>query len=171
MTPDPASPIDPLASDPLAGLRGYHLPDPPSWWPPAPGWWLLGALVLIVAAIAIWLYRRHRRRLAAARQARRELTVLRAQFAQHGDAGAYARELSKLLRRYALVAFPHRDVAALTGEAWLRFLDKHDAAHRFIDGPGRQLLDAPYQPTAPSKPEELAALVEDWIHHNREIAA
>ena len=27
--------------DPLAGLRGYHLPEAVSWWPPGPGWWLL----------------------------------------------------------------------------------------------------------------------------------
>lgn len=176
MNPNPGNVPDalasaPPASDPLAGLRSYHLPEPPSWWPPAPGWWLLGLLVLIVAALSIWWYRRRRRRLAAARQAKRELALLRERFAQQDDAAVYARELSKLLRRYALVAFPHRDVAALTGEEWLRFLDRYDTAHRFSDGPGRQLLDAPYRPAALSKPEELAALIEDWIHHNREVAA
>ena len=42
-------------SDPLAELRGYHPPDPVSWWPPAPGWWLLALLILgLLTWVTVW---------------------------------------------------------------------------------------------------------------------
>ena len=157
--------------DPLAGLRGYHLPEAVSWWPPAPGWWILAALVLLAAVLlSWWLLRRYRRR-AAARQAEKELAQLREALRQRGDDPVFLRELSKLLRRFALAVFPRRGVAALTGEAWLRFLDEHGGDGRFRDGPGRQLVDAPYRPQGGEGSEQLADLVEDWIRRNREAHA
>ena len=153
--------------DPLADLRGYHLPDPVSWWPPAPGWWLLALLVLsLLVLLAGWLVRRHRRG-AAARAAQAELTALRAALAQDGDAAACARGLSRLLRRFALVRFPRRAVAGLSGEAWLAFLDAQGGGGRFQSGPGRLLLDAPYRPPQDLPVAELASLVEDWIRRNQ----
>ncbi|MGB8146722.1 MAG: DUF4381 domain-containing protein [Chromatiaceae bacterium] len=157
------------APDPLADLRGYHLPDPVSWWPPAPGWWLLALLGLsLLILLAGWLVRRHRRG-AAARAAQAELTALRATLAQDGDAAACARGLSRLLRRFALVRFPRRVVAGLSGEAWLAFLDAQGGGGRFQSGPGRLLLDAPYQPPQDFPVAELASLVEDWIRRNQRL--
>lgn len=156
------------APDPLADLRGYHLPDPVSWWPPAPGWWLLALLGLsLLVLLAGWLVRRHRRG-AAARAAQAELTALRAALAQDGDAAACARGLSRLLRRFALVRFPRRAVAGLSGEEWLAFLDAQGGGGRFQTGPGRLLLDAPYRPPQDLPVAELASLVEDWIRRNRQ---
>ncbi len=166
---NPAALADP---DPLADLRGYHLPDPVSWWPPAPGWWLLALLVLTLGVLLILWGIRQRRRGAAARAAQAELTALRATLAQDGDTAAFARGLSRLLRRFALVRFPRRAVAGLGGEEWLAFLDGKGGAGRFQSGPGRLLLKAPYQPP-PEAPvldqsvEELAALIQDWIRRNR----
>jgi len=171
MNPLPADAAAQAAADPLAGLHAYHLPEAVSWWPPAPGWWLLGALLLMLAATLGWWLARRRRRHAAARQALQELERLRASLAEQADGGRYARELSKLLRRFAIAAFPQREVAALTGEAWLQFLDSHGGDGRFATGPGRQLTEAPYRPAAPLAAEELAALVADWIHRNRETCA
>ena len=164
-------------NDPLAGLRAYHLPDPVAWWTPAPGWWLLGLILLLsLASLGWWLVRRHRRR-AASRAASRELAALHARLAAQGGAAdtgaaaAFARDLSKLLRRYAIAAFPRREVAALTDEQWLRFLDRHGGDGQFHQGPGKALVEAPYQRAAEVAPEHLAALVERWIRHNREIRA
>ena len=39
-------------ADPLALLRGYHMPDPIDWWPPAPGWWLLLILTIGLGSAA-----------------------------------------------------------------------------------------------------------------------
>lgn len=170
MTPAPATTGMPTG-DPLEGLRGYHLPDPVGWWPPAPGWWVLGLVLLAVGAVLGWWWLRRRRRTAAARQAQRELARLRRNRLEAKDPAAFVRGLSTLLRRYVLAVFPRREVAALTGEAWLAFLDRHGGGGRFLAGPGRQLLEAPYRPArdaaAGESPDALAELVEDWIRDNR----
>ena len=155
--------------DPLAGLRDYHLPEAVSWWPPAPGWWLLLALLLLVVLALSWWMVRLRRCRAAARQAAHELKALRAALTEQRDSAAFIRGLSRLLRRYALAAFPGETAAALTGEDWLAFLDAHGGDGRFRDGPGRQLVEAPYRPAADVAADELADLVRDWIRRNREV--
>ena len=170
-------------SDPLAGLRGYHPPEPVSWWPPAPGWWLLTLLMAgLLALLLVWAlraWRRRRRLRAAPRAALDELAALRAAHARDADTAAYARGLSRLLRRFALARYPRRAVAGLSGEDWLAFLDAHGGAGRFQAGPGRELLVAPYRPGGELAARdnlatggelavgELATLIEDWIQYNR----
>jgi hypothetical protein len=160
------SPAVNAGADPLADLRGYHLPDPVSWWPPAPGWWLLALLMLVlVAAVIHWLARRYRLG-AATRAARAEVAALRAAYGRDGDATAFARGLSRLLRRFALARFPRREVAGLTGEDWLAFLDARGGEGRFRGGAGRALAEAPYRPAADLPADPLADLALDWIRRN-----
>ncbi|MDJ0741718.1 MAG: DUF4381 domain-containing protein [Gammaproteobacteria bacterium] len=153
-------------ADALAALRGYREPAAIPLWPPAPGWWLLVALLLALVVALAWRWRRRHRQTAASRVARDELARLRRQFASGHDAARYVRGLSTLLRRYALAVFPRHRVAALTGDDWLGFLDRHGGRGRFVNGPGRRLVDAPYRPDPDVQPEVLAALVEDWIRRN-----
>jgi hypothetical protein len=40
---------------------------------------------------------------------------------------------------------PRQDVAGLTGDEWLRWLDKGLAQPVFSNGPGRQILELPYR--------------------------
>jgi len=163
--------MSPTAADPLAGLRGYHLPEPVSWWPPAPGWWVLAGLAVLVCLMVLgWLLRRRRRR-AAARLALGELAALRAAYQRDADPARFARGLSRLLRRFALARFPRGEVAGLAGQRWLGFLDAHGGAGRFREGPGRLLADAPYRPRAEIPADELAALAEAWIRANPEFRA
>jgi len=161
--------VTPAANtDALAELRGYHFPDPVSWWPPAPGWWLLAALLLLATSALVWTLWRRQRRRAALRAALVELDTLAG--AHDGlDPAEFARRLSRLLRRYALARFPRREVAGLAGEDWLRFLDAHGGDQAFTRGPGRLLREAPYRPAgdAPAL-TELAALARSWMLHNAE---
>ena len=153
----------------LAGLRPYHLPDAPAWWPPAFGWWLLAVLLIAVAAATTWWFVKRRRRQRAAREALRELATLRERIRDGADMADSMRNLSRLLRRFALAQFRQVDVAALTGEDWLAFLDLHGGDGHFSSGPGRQLVEAPYRQAPEVSVEQLARLVEEWVQHNQEV--
>ncbi|HSO83152.1 DUF4381 domain-containing protein [Thiocapsa sp.] len=161
-----------MNGDPLAQLRDWHLPDPIQWWPPAPGWWISATVLL---AVLLWVagvrWRRHRRRGAAARSALRELAVLRETARADGDTRVFVAALSRLLRRFALARFPREQVAGLTGDAWLSFLDATGGGEGFRRGPGRALADLAYGATGagepPPNPDALVELAETWIRANR----
>lgn len=154
--------------DPLSQLRDYHLPDPVDWWPPAPGWWVLTILIIaVLSALVHWLWKQHRGR-AALRQARRELLQLRTEHTRNADDAALLRGLSRLLRRFALARFPREQVAGLSGEAWLAFLDQYGVGDTFSKGPGRILLDAPYRRDSQVNGTMLLDLVQAWIQRNPE---
>ena len=53
-----------------------------------------------------------------------------------------AAELSLLVRRTTLAAFPREQVAPLAGETWLAFLDRSVGGTEFTDGAGRLLASA-----------------------------
>ena len=46
------NPTTPVGADPLAQLRGLHLPAAIGPWPPAPGWWMPAAVVVMLLATA-----------------------------------------------------------------------------------------------------------------------
>lgn len=134
-------------------LRDLHLPDAVSWWPLAPGWWLLIALsgLALIYLLRLWL--RTRARGAARRYALRELNALLKSHAEHGDLVQFSARASALLRRTMLAYAPRRDVAGLTGDAWLHWLDRDLAQPVFSNGPGRLLLDLPYRNPQSSLPD------------------
>jgi hypothetical protein len=157
-------------------LRDIHLPPPVSWWPPAPGWYLVAALgVVLILGLAYWAYRRRQRRVQRAAQT--ELQRLRRTYIKTGDGQRLARELSVLLRRVCLSRLPREQVAGMTGEAWLALLDRQlpeKQAGGFSQGPGRALVEAPYNPRARVEGEQLLTLCAVWIQqlpaHSREAA-
>jgi len=126
-------------------LRDLHLPEVIGWWPLAPGWWFL--ITLAVAALAYFSYRSFLkwRRNAARRIALRELARIQHEY-QHGvDEISLAIELSELLRRTMLAYAPRYEVAGLTGEGWLRWLDRGLEDHPFSQGPGQNVESLPYR--------------------------
>ena len=150
------------ALDPPPGLRDIRLPDPVSWWPPAPGWWLLAVLGLV---LGFELMRRLMRRLRSpSRAARRELVGIRGKYADSGDAAQLVITLSAFVRRCVLAGFPRPEVAGLTGDAWLEFLNRTGNTQGFTNGPGEALTSAPYQATATIDAQPLLELVEAWVN-------
>jgi Domain of unknown function (DUF4381) len=126
-------------------LRDLHLPPPVDWWPLAPGWWLVLALVLLALA---WLVRRawHKRRfLAPRRHAVRALAEIEAAYLEHRNPVVLARQASELLRRSMLAYAPRHEVAGLTGEPWLAWLDRDLPVPWFHTEGGKSLLQLPYR--------------------------
>ncbi len=131
--------------DGVLPLRDLHLPDPVGWWPLAPGWWFL--LLLAVAVLAFGLHRayRARRHNAARRFALRELRRFETEYLEHRNPVVLGRQLSQLLRR-GMLAYADRDeVAGLTGDAWLKWLDQGMPLPYFHTEGGRSLLKLPYR--------------------------
>lgn len=157
------------AEDLLSQLADIHLPAGVSLWPPAPGWWLLAMLLLgLLAQLARAQFRNWQRRQrlahALAELARAGDRWFRAAATQRNEAGLQLlQDINSLLKRVALVHFPASDVASLSGQAWLHFLDTHGAAQGFTTGPGRVLGDGEYRRVFEADADALLALARQWI--------
>lgn len=164
MTTKPVTNLAPSGppADLLAQLRDIHLPADPGMWPPAPGWWVVAALlaallgVVVLRVVRRWHHARFERRVLA------ELTALETR----ATGAELAAEVSALLKRVALRRFPRREVAPLTGLAWLAFLDRTGGDGRFSDGPGRVLSFAPFAPRPEVDGPALIDLGRTWIRSN-----
>lgn len=158
-----------MNQDPLAQLRDIHLPEMPGWWPPALGWWILAILLIAGLCFSIWfLLRRHQQR-AYRRQAAAELEQIWADFVLHEDVNRYIQQLSQILRRTALTAYPREQVAGLTGTEWLHFLDASSPEAikgQFFSEHGRLLVNH-YRPLDSGLDvEPLQALALTWVRQH-----
>ena len=126
-------------------LRDLHLPEPVSWWPPAIGWWIL--LLLALVGLTLLLVRAWRKYQANAprRYALRELQALEAEYLAQRDPVRLGKQVSQLLRRAMLAYAPRADVAGLTGDSWLAWLDEGLPVPYFHTDGGKSLLQLPYR--------------------------
>lgn len=160
------APLPPGALDLLNSLKDVHEPPPPGLWPLASGWWVLIVLGVgaLIAGIVEW--RRRHRLSAPIRAAFVELDAWRAS-ASDRDPRDAADELAALLRRAALVRYPRPLVAQLTGDDWLRFLDRTSESDAFSRGPARMLGNDRYAPAVTLDTETVASLAQRWLRAHR----
>jgi len=126
-------------------LRDLHLPEPIGWWPLAPGWWVLIALALFGLGWLLLLAWRKRRFNAARRYAIRALAEVEAEYLTNRNPVALGRQVSALLRRSMLAYAPRHEVAGLTGDSWLKWLDQGLPLPYFHTEGGKSLLQLPYR--------------------------
>ncbi len=148
-------------------LRDIQLPEPISWWPIAHGWWLLLALTVIIiialyASIKIYRARQLKRDIGV------ELVKIKQQFLQSNNKTQLVKALSVLLRRASISYYPKTNIAGLTGEDWLQWLDSrnHKAGVQFQSNTGKILLSAPYLPQHADLDYDANALInlcENWL--------
>lgn len=147
-------------------LRDIHIPDAISWWPPAIGWWVLAVLIPLCLYLSYKLYK-HITRKTALKSAKSYFKMLRddEQRSKHEKLV----ELSSLMRRTAVSLYPREDVASLTGDAWLNFLDQSIINRGFNSDTGWLLTEGLY-----SKKDDsyyltpLFNLCEDWLNSQKE---
>ena len=150
------------------GIDEIILPEAVSWWPTAPGWKALAVVLIGLLAVVIfrlaktWWHNRYRR------EALRQLD-------EHGNGKPLQDTVAVLpyfIKATALQAYPRQDIAALTGDGWLKFLDSHYPGPAFSHGPGEKLLCVAYQPKEQWQMNEdqckaLIGMSRDWIATHR----
>jgi hypothetical protein len=146
------------------------VPPPMPWWPPAPGWFVVGGVLLVLVFWGAWRAWRRWRAAAYRRTALAEWRQLKARAAdpRPREREIALRQLPELVKRVALAAFPREAVASLSGEAWLRFLDRTGHTDSFTHGRGRLLPELAYDPRLAARldastVEDLFRIVQRWI--------
>jgi hypothetical protein len=164
----------------VSGLEKLHeivWPSPVSWTPQTPGWYVVFGLALLGAGW--WVYRslRHFWKNRYRRLALEELLAIERELQQPERRAKALGEIPALLKWTALAAFPRGDVADLSGEKWLAFLDKTIGGKDFEEGEGRLLPELAYAPAeriaqlSDESISDLLQLVRRWIkmhaiHHS-----
>ncbi|WP_084214145.1 DUF4381 domain-containing protein [Terriglobus sp. TAA 43] len=141
---------------PLERLHGFHQPPPPSWRPQTVGSYVaLSMLAILLIALAAFLWHRWRRN-RYRREALHELA--------HTDVG----DISELLKRTALSAWPRAEVASLTGPAWLAFLNGSARQASFDRSIVDQLEATAFSSSKPSQEAEssIRSAASLWITHH-----
>ena len=142
-------------------LRDLHLPEISGWWPLAPAWWFLLALALFGLVVLVRRSYRKWQHNAPRRLALKRLAAINEEFEQGVSAVALAKELSELTRRAMLAYAPRHEIAGLTGDAWLDWLDQGLEDKPFSDGAGKILESLPYvNPRAINDDNDVRGLID-----------
>jgi hypothetical protein len=154
-------------------MKELALPAPvTSYWPQTWGWLVLLLVLLALAGTGYWQRRRRWQRARYRREALLRLTQLRQQMEDPARRVSALRELPELLKRVALSMPTQQACAALHGEHWQAFLQRHAAQPlpAQLAGQLAHLAYAPAQRVAEltaEQREQLLGICQHWIeaHH------
>ena len=157
----------------LAGLKEISLPEPVVYTPQTFAWYIIFGVVLL---LLVWLIFRWIRRWQANAFRRHSLARLNAMAREieNGENSVnFLTQIPVLVKWTVLQICPREEVARLSGEKWLTFLDKSYGGEDFSSGPGRLLPELAYGNQArlksiPSRDlQKLLALLRRWIRRFR----
>lgn len=161
--------LDAVTTEVLAGLQELPPPAPVSYRPQTIGWVLVGAIVAAAAAAAAWRWWRRWQANAYRREALREMVDVERRLANVDTRGSALADLPALVKRTALAGTTREQVARLSEDQWLAFLDRTCPPGGFASGPGRWLPRLTYETALePSATDlrDLTALVRRWIERH-----
>ncbi len=146
----------------LLALKDIQSPAPPVWWQLAPIWWVLLVILLSSVVLFVLLKRRQRNR-RLANMARQELEELIKQHKDQMESRAMLLALANWLKRVALLAYPQAQLEAVSGETWLKFLDRCLGDDSFSRGPGMVFGEAIYRQHLAYDSTEIVKLCRNWM--------
>ncbi len=156
----------------LEGLKEISLPDPVPYIPQSIGWYILFGILFL---LMIWFIYRFFRKRKQNRYRRIALVKLKgvSEGLDRGEDYVKIREIPELVKWTALQCYGRKQVARLSGDEWLTFLDNSFKSSGFKSGPGRLLPKLAYG--AESKIKEasgqdvdgLIRLIRRWIRRHR----
>lgn len=152
--------INPLAEQ----LHDILLPDPVGWWPLAASIWVLIIIILgIIIGLSAYFWHRYQQH-----KYRRTAISEIASWTEHPDDSQLLQQLNTTLKQVAITTYGRHQVAPLTDQAWLSFLN--DKA-QFIPQPDNinQLVGyyGLQKPLTPMQRQRLIQYTQQWIkeHH------
>jgi len=160
---------DPGQTDPLAELRDIHLPGAIQDWSPAPGWWLLGILVVVLTIFLTIRILRYWKSKQYRREGIRALQKLKEDYERSPASTHYLQDYARLLKRVAFGCFSRDEVASLTGESWVAFLDLSGSTKEFSMGCGQILIEGNYAQSVEFNHQALHDLGLLWIKNHKRI--
>lgn len=132
----------------LSNLQDIVIPAPPSLWPFAPELWFVVTVFTVVVLLILWhwilAWKTNAYRRAGSALLTESTTV---------------RDVSIVLKRVALAAFPREDVASLYGKDWTRFLSD--------TGTQEDLSEIDTSDSSTPATRELIDRASSWIRHHR----
>lgn len=140
-----------MTTDPLAGLRGFYEPPPPSWMPQTAGWYVTFVVIALLLAWVWWRQYRRWRRNRYRREALRELETIETQ------------AIPELMKRVALAAWPRTAVASLSGDSWIHFVE---ASGGSADVQPLLLMNYGDARLTGEEEQKARAAAADWIEHH-----
>lgn len=146
----------------LSDLRGLYLPEDPSWWPPAPGWWVVFLLCLMALLLILKLVKGRRGEVEGSWQSSALLqhARLKSVFESGAPLNDVLSQCSVLMRKVALARLPRDRSASVQNDAWLQLLDEIGGTDQYSNGPGRLLLNHPYQKQIDLERGQVAGLLD-----------
>ena len=159
----------PDATDPLAQLKGIHLPPEVSFWPLSPTAWLLVALLSLVITFVGFKAVRYGQKLRQQKKrqqwAQQQLETIQAQAEQRPQEACAA--LNVLLKRAALDGGSSSSasrIAGLQGNAWIAWLGNHGG--KALENYSDWLIEGPYRPLSSPPPAELFNAAGDYLNQH-----
>ncbi len=157
----------------IAGLKEIAFPDPVSYVPHTIGWYILIAAVLISAGYLVYRWYRNWAANRYRTFALRRLDDIEQQLRQPDTRINALTAVPVLIKQTALKCYTRREIAQMSGEKWLLFLDKSYGGKEFTDGPGVLLPGISYgsqKALDHIEDEEITrtvSLVRKWIEKHR----
>lgn len=154
----------------LSALHDIHLPNPIGWWPLAPIWYILIIIgFLLIFGVSYYFWRTYHTR-KVKRQALAILELLEQEYQATHNSQKISAEVSLLLKRFVLAYYPRKQVAGLTGEEWIAFLNKN--THKLdFNSIKDELLIYPYLPSHQKDLTLLFSMVRRFFKQVRKICS
>ena len=148
-----------MLDDVNAGQSISYVPSTPVW-----PWIFLG--ISLMAAFFGFRLLKHLRK-----ERYRKLACLEIESLADLKGPAFVIQVSQIMKKTALTAYPRKQIAQLHGQKWLRFLELSCKGTQFTQGIGQALAASSYMPVADVDEKELGVLAKKWVKtHKRGVA-
>lgn len=144
-------------------LRPLQLPDESLWWPLAPGWWLLAlCIATLLMTLAYHLFRTTFSRSTRQHHKRRILADFYERYQRDKNVTQYLHNVSTLLRQTAIAQSGRKSVAALSGDAWVSWMQSQ-TGQVFAASTQQLLTSGLYQPQPKPPDKQFHNDIERWL--------